>query len=513
MTLQALSDDQGHVPRLSGDGSALLIPGGQAGTTTARLRFTLPPTGADQARWVVWFGRSPVDVAAPGPGRLDERGTRLLPSRRRGGRPAGRLHVPAAFHPQWRRRDRAACTRRHAQRAASAGPAREYGDAHRAARRGADRRDLRQPVHARIARAGAVLRGARSHLPRLLRLLRARTAAAGGGQWPPVPVAWLRRAVGVARTGDLGVRPDVLGHDAADAAALRRRPRHDAARDARHRSLLHRPGRAGGGVPARPARRGRRDPAGGDAGLDRRGDRLAVADLRRRSPPCADGVADRAAHGADHAGGADLRTDDARLLGTAGVGALRLPGRAGGDRRGARRGAGQPHRRIPRPARPRARRARRLRTPHAARGRSQRTRHRTAGAAAHAGGGRHRMERVPHAARRAAAAGSRRQCRGARLWLPRPRRAGDRAGHAQASRARHADQARPGAEAARGAGDAAAAAGHVGGQSRRQPDHRGGDPVADPFARLGRAAARARRSAKGSPPRNWRWRASSSASP
>ena len=62
VTLQALSDDQGHVPRLSGDDSALLIPGIRAGNTTARLRFTLPPTGADQARWVVWFGRSPVDA-------------------------------------------------------------------------------------------------------------------------------------------------------------------------------------------------------------------------------------------------------------------------------------------------------------------------------------------------------------------------------------------------------------------------------------------------------------------
>ncbi len=54
---------------LSGDGGALLLPGGGSREATAQLRFSLPPPNPAASRWVVWLGRDPVDslwLQAPG---------------------------------------------------------------------------------------------------------------------------------------------------------------------------------------------------------------------------------------------------------------------------------------------------------------------------------------------------------------------------------------------------------------------------------------------------------------
>lgn len=60
--LQPLADASGRAAVLSADERALLIPGGRARDTSARLRFNLPSDIGDQSRWVVWIGRNPVDA-------------------------------------------------------------------------------------------------------------------------------------------------------------------------------------------------------------------------------------------------------------------------------------------------------------------------------------------------------------------------------------------------------------------------------------------------------------------
>lgn len=47
---------------LSRDGGALLLPGGRTRDVAAELKFTLPPPDPAMSRWVVWFGRDPVDA-------------------------------------------------------------------------------------------------------------------------------------------------------------------------------------------------------------------------------------------------------------------------------------------------------------------------------------------------------------------------------------------------------------------------------------------------------------------
>lgn len=59
--LQALPDAGGQLPELSKDGRALLLSGGRQQQAAARLRFTLPETSADSARWVIWMERRMVD--------------------------------------------------------------------------------------------------------------------------------------------------------------------------------------------------------------------------------------------------------------------------------------------------------------------------------------------------------------------------------------------------------------------------------------------------------------------
>ena len=55
--LQALAGSS-----LSRDGGALLLPGGRTRDVAAQLNFTLPPPDPAMSRWVVWFGRDPVDA-------------------------------------------------------------------------------------------------------------------------------------------------------------------------------------------------------------------------------------------------------------------------------------------------------------------------------------------------------------------------------------------------------------------------------------------------------------------
>ncbi len=47
---------------LSHDGGALLLPGGRTRDVAAELKFSLPPPDPTMSRWVVWFGRDPVDA-------------------------------------------------------------------------------------------------------------------------------------------------------------------------------------------------------------------------------------------------------------------------------------------------------------------------------------------------------------------------------------------------------------------------------------------------------------------
>lgn len=56
----------GEDARLSRDGGALLLAGGARRTTSATLRFTLPPP--DGTRWVLWFDRDPATLWLEGRG-------------------------------------------------------------------------------------------------------------------------------------------------------------------------------------------------------------------------------------------------------------------------------------------------------------------------------------------------------------------------------------------------------------------------------------------------------------
>lgn len=91
LRLEPLAAADGQHSRLSGDGRALMIPGGRMrDDVAARLHFTLPVTGSGEARWVVWIGRDVVDrVALEGQGWRSESHDFFAPSPEAGLLPAG----------------------------------------------------------------------------------------------------------------------------------------------------------------------------------------------------------------------------------------------------------------------------------------------------------------------------------------------------------------------------------------------------------------------------------------